>query len=373
MRRNSLLRKILSTCIAGVMSFSAVSSVVSASEYGVDISRYQGNINWDEFKDSGMSFAILRAGTTKYGIDSKFEEYYQGTRDAGVKAGAYLFISAMTLEEFKDAAEQFVKYLDGKNWEMPVYVDLEENDQTTLGRQTLTTYALACMNIIRNAGYTTGLYSNLNWYTNFYDRPQIDKAGYEIWHAQYLKNAEEHLDYDKSDICDIWQYSCHGNIQGIPADVDMNIAYTIYNAERDVSRFGQPWLLPYLSRRSMKAGPGREYGDLINIPQNTLINVTEKRTVDGEDWGFFSYNGYAGWCNLEGTFDYSSASYVPENPYFFYDVNLDGTINAADEIALLRFMLGDSAEGLAADLNGDGKVNIFDRLRMKYYLVSEAG
>jgi hypothetical protein len=68
-----------------------------------------------------------------------------------------------------------------------------------------------------------------------------------------------------------------------------------------------------------------------------------------------------------------SAEGVPEDPYMYYDVNLDGTVNAADELALVKYILGDNAEGLSADLNGDGNVNVFDRMRLMAYIVNAEG
>ena len=79
MKRFSLKKCLISTVLASVMGFQTVLPAVHAEEeYGVDVSRYQGNINWDQIKNDGMSFVILRAGTTRYGIDSEFEKYYEG-------------------------------------------------------------------------------------------------------------------------------------------------------------------------------------------------------------------------------------------------------------------------------------------------------
>ncbi len=374
MKRFSLKKCLISTVLASVMGFQTVLPAVHAEEeYGVDVSRYQGNINWDQIKNDGMSFVILRAGTTRYGIDSEFEKYYEGTRKAGIKTGAYLYISSMSLEEFKAAAEQFMTYLEGKQWEMPVYIDLEENEQTTLGKQTLTTYALACMNILSDAGYKTGIYSNLNWYRNFLDKDQIDKAGYEIWYAQYPEAHADPHDYDKSDMCRIWQYSSQGSISSIPENaVDLNIAYHIYDERRAVNGAGEPWMVPFLGRKTMKAGPGNEYGDILNVPQNTVLNMSEIRYEDGTEWGKFSYGGYVGWCDLYGMIDFSAEG-VPEDPYMYYDVNLDGTVNAADELALVKYILCDNTDGLSADLNGDGNVNVFDRMRLMAYIINAEG
>lgn len=371
MKKGSLAGRILAVLTGISLCTLSVSYSVSAEEYGVDVSRYQGDISWEELAGSGMSFAILRTGTTTYGEDSRFEEYYQGTRDTGMKAGAYLYVSALSLEEFKDAAEQFIQYLDGKEWEMPVYIDLEDNEQTLLGKQTLTTCALACMNIIRNAGYTTGIYSNKYWFTNFLDRELISKAGFEIWYAQYPDVLVNPLDYDKSDVCGIWQYSSHGKVEGIPDSwVDLNIAYKIYNEKQQEKKDEELWLIPYLSRKTMRTGPGDEYGEIIPVPQNTYISVTEKTDVNGTLWGQFMYDGYVGWCTLDGMVDCSVSGEM--NPYLFYDVNLDGIVNIGDDLALKKYLLGDG-ESSFGDLNGDGVVNIFDRQRLRAYILGAGG
>ncbi|MBE6853000.1 MAG: hypothetical protein E7505_05940 [Ruminococcus sp.] len=371
-KKTKLLGKIIS-CISGIaLALTCVGSDIYSEEYGVDISRYQGDIDWDKFSESGMSFAILRTGTTKYGEDSRFEEYYAGTRKIGIKTGAYLYISALTLEEFRSAAYTFIDYLDDKEWEMPVYIDLEDEEQTTIGRHRLTTYAIACMNIIREAGYTTGLYTNQNWLTNFIDGDLVRKAGFEIWFARYPDRLVDPLKYDKSDICGIWQYSCYGKVEGIPyAWVDLNIAYKIYNEKRKPQAEGSIWLLPYLSRKVMRCGAGKEYGIITPVPHNTCISVTE--TIQNKDglWGKFEYNGYVGWCELEGALDLSVQS--DPDPYMFYDVNIDGVIDFNDDMEMRRYLLDYDAYTAGADLNGDGKVNVFDFQRIKAYLINASG
>lgn len=369
MKKGKILRKLVSSALSIILSVSCVASAVSAEEYGVDISRYQGDITWGEFAKSGMSFAILRAGTTKYGIDSRFEEYYEGTRQAGVKAGAYLYVSALSLEEFKDAAEVFLEYLDGKDWEMPVYIDLEDYEQTLLGKETLTTYALAALNIISDAGYTTGIYSNKNWFTNFVDRDLIEKAGYEIWWAQYPAEMVNPLDYDKSDVCGIWQYSSHGKVQGIPYSwVDMDIAYKIYNEKKKERSSGELWMLPASTKKSFRAGAGYEYGELLPVPPNTYLNVTEKKQVCDSVWGRVNFAGYSGWCLLDGAICILADG--REDVSLYYDVNLDGNIDAMDETDLRKYILSAGAEGSGVDINGDGAVNIFDCQRLRTFIIS---
>lgn len=365
-------KKIISLLLSLAVSVSLPVAGVSAIEYGVDISKYQGEIKWEEFKDSGMSFAILRVGTTRYGIDSRFEEYYNGTRNIGIKTGAYLFDSAYTLKEFKDSAYTFLEYLEGKEWEMPVYIDLEEDYQTSLGKNKLTTYALAAMNIISEAGYTTGIYSNKYWFTNFLDRDLIEKAGYEIWWAQYPGTLVNPLDYDKSDVCGIWQYSSSGTVRGIPyARVDLNIAYKTYNEKKHEVSCRELWLDPLPEVQVMRSGAGNEYGEIIAVPPQTVIKITDKKNVDGVLWGKGHFDGYVGWFRLDNSINISSENDPSVINPVLYDVNNDGIISASDETELRKYILSVSGEGIEADINNDGTVNVFDCQRIKAFLLGE--
>lgn len=363
-------KKIISAVLSiamliGAQSISADS--VRAVEYGIDISSYQGDINWDELKTNNICFVIMRAGTSNYGIDKKYEENYIGVSRTGLKKGAYLFCSSVTLEGFKKDAETFLKYLDGKSMEMPVYIDLETNEQTALGKETLTTYALAAMNIISEAGYTTGIYSNKNWFTNYLDRDLIEAAGYEIWWAQYpsVVKPVNPLDNNKSDVCGIWQYSSLGVIKGITqSTVDLNIAYKTYPQKADKNRTSEIWLVTAQPNLRLRCGPGIRYGQITSIQPNTVINVTEIKEAEGYKWGKVSVGGYVGWCALDYAVKLSSQN-VKDGEDKKADVNGDGVVNMKDLLDIKNYLLGKAGKPTYADVNGDGAVNIFDSVAVK--------
>lgn len=107
------------------------------TRYGIDVSRHNGSINWTIAKASGkVDFAILRAGYGKVTSqkDSRFEEYYQQCKAVGIPVGSYWYSYAMTTDEARQEAEVFLKVIAEKQFEYPVYFDLEEQKQLTLGR-----------------------------------------------------------------------------------------------------------------------------------------------------------------------------------------------------------------------------------------------
>ena len=187
----------------------------------IDVSTWQGSIDWKKVKAAGYGHAIIRAG---FGcevsqIDNRFEQNYKNAKAAGVKIGVYWYSYADSVAVAIKEANVCLTILNGRTLDMPVYFDMEESSQTKLGKSTLTAMAKAFCDTIKKGGYAPGVYSNLNWFTNYLDYNALKKL-YSIWLAQYYKEAQ--LD------CDMWQYASDGKVSGISGNVDMNI---IYNAE----------------------------------------------------------------------------------------------------------------------------------------------
>lgn len=341
--------------------------IKKTEEYGIDISRYQGDINWTEFKQNDVSFVILRAGTSRYGIDAKFEEYYKNLNELGIKTGAYFYCSATTLEEFRRDAFTFLKFLEGKDMKMPVYLDLEDSVQPSVGKQALTTYAVAALNIIDDAGYTTGIYSNKNWFTNYIDRELVAKAGYEVWWAQYpsMSAVVNPLDYDLRHVCGMWQYSSLGSIKGIGTSVDLNIAYKIYPLDNTAQRPNEKWITYAKPSLRIRSGPGMGYGQIGNVQPNSIITVTDIRQEDGYKWGKVNHDGNIGWCAI----DYATII-TQENQYLLsYDLNGDNIIDMNDQFQIKKGVLLDGIADKSADINNDGVVNVFDCQRIKRQVI----
>lgn len=184
----------------------------------IDVSTWQGDIDWAKVKKAGYAHAIIRAGFGRDAeqVDNKFERNYKNAKAAGVKLGAYWYSYADSVEDAKREAAACLAVLKGKTFEMPVFFDMEEGFQTKFSKTTLTNMAKAFCDKIIKGGFDAGIYSNLNWLTNHLDYNSL-KQTYPIWLAQY--HTEAQLE------CDIWQYSSTGKVDGIKGSVDMNIIY----------------------------------------------------------------------------------------------------------------------------------------------------
>ena len=188
---------------------------------GIDVSHYDGNINWRIVKEH-IDFAILRLGwigNTHHELDTKFEIYYNECKREGIPIGIYVYNYCNTPETAKIGANWAVNHLKGKHIDLPVYIDMEDISIEHLGRKTLTDICISFNNVIQNAGYWAGVYANLNWYRNYLNK-DIIKERYTTWIADYgVPQDRFEGQYD------MLQYSETGRVPGISSNVDMNIMY----------------------------------------------------------------------------------------------------------------------------------------------------
>lgn len=184
----------------------------------IDVSTWQGDINWAKVKAAGYSHAILRAGFGREAtqVDSKFEQNYKNAKAVGIKLGAYWYSYAVDKADAIKEANACLQVIKGKTFELPVFFDMEESSQTKLGKTVLTSMAKGFCDSLISAGYNAGVYSNPTWFNNYLDYNALRKK-YPIWLAQYYKEAQLE--------CDIWQYASDGTVSGISGNVDMNIIY----------------------------------------------------------------------------------------------------------------------------------------------------
>ena len=192
---------------------------------GIDVSKYQGNIDWKKVKASGIDFAILRLGytgtvTRKPTLDAKFKRNYAQSVAAGVNIGVYYYSTATTLKQAQNEAQFVIKQLKGKKLQYPVYIDTEDTMQAKLSKNALTAIVKEFCEIMEQAGYYVGIYSNKYWFTSQLN--DKDLKAYDKWVAQYNSKCTYSGDYG------IWQHSDRGKVDGIKGYVDLNKCYRNY-------------------------------------------------------------------------------------------------------------------------------------------------
>jgi len=179
---------------------------------GIDVSEYQGSINWSQVADSGIKFAICRAS-----IGTKTDKYFHtnatGANDNGILVGAYHYAKFSTRSSMLNEAEYFLNVIGDVKITYPVFLDLELHQG--LSRNKLTELAVEFMDTVKAGGYTVMFYS----YANFYrDRLNVSMmSDYDFWVANYMQ--------EPSNSQKIWQYTSVGSVGGIKGNVDLDVAY----------------------------------------------------------------------------------------------------------------------------------------------------
>lgn len=203
---------------------------------GIDVSVHNGNIDWQKVKSSGIDFAIIRAG---YGRelsqkDARFEENYRNAKAAGIPIGAYWYSYAMSEDEARLEADVFLSVIKGKQFEFPVYFDVEEKRQFDLGKEKVSAIMRAFLEKVEAAGYFVGLYGSASSLTT-HTADDI-KSRYTIWLAHWVNQTNYSGSYA------LWQYSDKGSFPGINGNVDLDTCNTDFPAIIKANRlngFGQ--------------------------------------------------------------------------------------------------------------------------------------
>lgn len=196
---------------------------------GIDVSAWQGKIDWKTVADYGMGFAILRITEAGNVVDSQFENNLAGCNKYNIPVGVYKYSYAMTIAEIQSEAHKVVSTLNGRKIQFPVFLDLEYNNQRSLGSESIHKMADAFREIVEAAGYKFALYCNVDWY-NTVICSHLKK--YDFWIARYPANDDGWLQERlRPDFGVGWQYSSKATIPGISAKVDRNVFYKDYTEE----------------------------------------------------------------------------------------------------------------------------------------------
>ena len=209
--------------------FDADGVLQKGKTFGVDVSKYQKNINWNQIKKAGVSFVIVRIGYRGYGasgtlvLDPMFEEHFTNVKNAGLKVGVYFFSQATTEEEAKEEAFACAYVLNGRKLDYPIFFDTEASGASGgsgradgLGVADRTKCAIAFCEEVKAQGYKPGVYASTLWYRKRVNLNSLKK--YTIWNAHYGV-ASSPID------CALWQGTCTARLPGYKGDLDVNISY----------------------------------------------------------------------------------------------------------------------------------------------------
>lgn len=221
------LMRMMAAAVLGVLAAAALcvvqpgkkaeAATLPVAYLGVDVSSYQGNIDWNQVASSGVTFAMVRIGNTKYGLDTKFAQNVTAATAAGIRVGAYVYSYATTPEEAAQDAVLAVNTMAGYPITFPVAFDIEDKSQKSLSPSTQAALVNTFCEIVENAGYTCMVYTNKNWFEN-----RLAPVAWDHWVAQYDTACTYTQPYT------MWQHSSREKIAGISGYVDVNYLYEDY-------------------------------------------------------------------------------------------------------------------------------------------------
>lgn len=277
-------------------------------ETGIDVSRYQGGIDWARVAAAGKQFAIVRMGSSNSNglyVDPYFRQNVNGAHAAGLRVGAYYYTYARTEQAAIDELSLFLQALEGLRLEYPVFVDAEDASLAGLGRAQLTGLVRFAMDILYQRRYYAGWYSNTNFIARSLDAAAL--ADYPLWVADYRAVPGHTGPYA------LWQYSSSGTVDGIAGVCDLDNSYLDFLPAIRAGGYNGygaagPAMEPAEGYQLSVFGSQTEYFyspdfyDVVGYLPLGTYPVARRSTekYDGYDWVVFRYNGGEYWTALLG-------------------------------------------------------------------------
>lgn len=205
-----------------------------ARAYGVDVSHYQLDIDWNKVKDAGKRFAIMKAQyeAKSHKKDEYFERNYQGCGDNGIMRGVYIFIGTQSIKDPLLDAQSLLKHLNGRVLEYGIWLDMESASLRACGKNEITRLVNIYAAIFERAGYYVGIYSNLDWTKHVLDMKALER--FDFWMARYPKADTGVLKEGLNPGGVAWQYSSKGIVPGIKVKCDLDVDFDgIINLGKD--------------------------------------------------------------------------------------------------------------------------------------------
>lgn len=196
---------------------------------GIDVSKYEGSINWQKAKNSGVQFAMIRTG---YGGDAEawnvqtdpyFETNYAGATNVGLKVGVYHYSYATSVSMAEEEADFCLHILNGRHLDYPIAYDVEDPRQTNISAANMAQIVQAFCGRIQQAGYKAIVYSYVTFYNSRLTDPLVSQ--YDTWIANYTKDSAPRFSRSYT----MWQYTSSGSVPGISGACDMDYSYVDYS------------------------------------------------------------------------------------------------------------------------------------------------
>lgn len=187
---------------------------------GIDVSKWQGRIDWPKVKAAGIEFAMVRTSYGQRSLDEYGVANIKCAQDVGIDVGVYHYCYAKTVAAAKAEAVHLLRVIKPYKLTYPVVLDLEDPSQAGLGKQLLTDMVIVFLSAIEDAGYYAMLYANKHWLTNILDYDRLKR--FDVWLAEWREKPTWSGNFG------IWQYTDKGKVPGISGNVDLNIAYRDY-------------------------------------------------------------------------------------------------------------------------------------------------
>ncbi len=268
---------------------------------GIDVSQWQGTINWEKVKADGVEFAIIRAGYGFNTVDKQFVRNITECNRLEIPCGIYWFFYALTPDDAEKEAEFCINLVKPYRLEYPIFYDLEGDtfryasaNGVKLNQTIVSEMVRRFCGKVESAGYYAANYSNRNFLRNYFDKKV--QTNYDLWYALYSTTC------DRTDM-KIWQHTSTGKVNGIAGNVDLDIAYCDYPAIiRDKGLNGFP--------KKPKKGDINSDGKI-----NGIDVLMVKKNVIG---------------NLELTDEQKEIA----------DINGDGKVNSIDVLKMKKAVLG---------------------------------
>lgn len=248
----------------------------------IDVSKWNGNVDYKSVKSAGVTGVIIQCG---YGMvstqkDPYFEDNYKKAKAQGLKVGAYLYSYAQNVSEAKREAKVCLGWCKGKKFELPIYIDMEEDKIAQAnGKSNMTKIVATFCDTVKAKGYKVGVYANANWFRNYLDYKKL-KSKYSIWLAQYASSKDFN--------CDIWQYTDALMING--KKFDGNYVYKTFEGKK--KKYVKVKHDYYLRRKAFIDPVTKSNDPITKLARGVKV---EWLSDDGTGFSKVKYNGHTGY------------------------------------------------------------------------------